>query len=148
MQCKEKFKTVTELNEHNEKSVCILCNRHFNSIDEAKEHKKKHYTCKTCKQECCNRHDLFFHQNNQHGGEELQAWPEDMWGNDQELREIMEGNKLTILRNHTKEDPKWVYNFPTNGLAGHNQELTEHLRTIYHEMESKSYKINFIFGLI
>ena len=119
MQCKEKFKTVTELNEHNEKSVCILCNRHFNSIDEAKEHKKKHYTCKTCKQECCNRHDLFFHQNNQHGGEELQDWPEDMCGNDQELTEIMEGNKLTILRNHTKEDPKWVYNFPSNGL-NHN----------------------------
>ena len=60
----------------------------------------------------------------------MQAWPEDMWGNDQELRFIMEGKKITILGNNTKEDHKWVYNFPTNGLAGHNQELTDHLRTI------------------
>ena len=36
-----------------------------------------------------------------------------MWANDQELRKIMEGNKLTILRQHTKEYPKWEYNFPT-----------------------------------
>ena len=98
MQCIEQLKTVTALNKHKEKLVCILCNRHFNSIDESKEHKKKHNTCKTCKHKCCNRHDLLFHRNNQHGGEELQAWPEAMWENDQELRGIMEGNKLTILR--------------------------------------------------
>ena len=37
MQCKEQLKTVTALNKHKEKLVCILCNRHFNSIDESKE---------------------------------------------------------------------------------------------------------------
>ena len=133
---------------HHKLSVtCSVCNIHFDTASEADQHRKIHYTCRTCQHKCCNRHDLLFHQNNQHGGEELQAWPEDMWGNDQELREIMEGNRLTILKNHTKEDPKWVYNFPTNGLAGHNQELTEHLSSIYQEVESQSYKINLMFGM-
>ena len=67
---------------------------------------------------------------------------------DHELRGIIEVNRFISLKNHTKEVPKWVYNFPTYGFAVHNQELTEHLKIINHDVNGQSYKINMMFGMV
>ena len=96
---------------------------------------------------CCDRHELHFHRNHQHGGANLQTWPqENIWSNNKELREIMEGNRLTILRDHTRGDIKSVYNFPSNGL--NHEEIINHLKSIYHDMNGQSYKINMMFGMV
>ena len=89
--CQKEFVELKDLLDHNTLVICSVCNIHFDTASETDQHRKTHHTCRTCQHECRNRHDLLFHQNNQHGGEELQAWPADnMWNNDQELREIME----------------------------------------------------------
>ena len=79
MGCQKGFVELKDLLHHKSLVICSVCNIHFDTASEADQHRKSHYTWRTCKHEYCNRHDLLFHQNNQHGGEQLQAWPEDMW---------------------------------------------------------------------
>ena len=68
-QCFHRFYTVHQLKDHTTLVICSSCNIHFDTENEANQHRKKHNAYRTCQHKRCNRQDLFYHQNQQHGGE-------------------------------------------------------------------------------
>ena len=75
------------------------------------------------------------HNNLIHSGPDLQPWPEEyIRGEDDELEQIMEGNKMFILAPNKIADVKFVYNLTTpNRLEYADINRKEHIINIHNK---------------
>ena len=163
--CDDAFYSPDELSSHLlicSRFICRYCNIPFihtkaldyhikNTHTKKKMEKNKisTYKCSICKEICESRRDLYYHRNNQHGGNDnLENIPPDILHSDNnELKRVYIANRDHILASDEEGELRKIYNFQSNNLHGGYREIRGHIQQIFNDQQN-AFRINFAFGMI